>query len=1213
MLIRLIISFILIYSFTQSFIFALHLHGHYSTKEFFRLLTKFGIQKTDQHRPDDTFGYIYGNITLDCPINNCSLTKTILFLILDYDYFLPLYKKQRMQSCSDMMKQIQTIAFHRQCNVDGTEDFWRHIPCQQDQLCSDEDQPHNVIHNQQFTFKIRDINQPRFWYLSLISCYWDPTTCHWEKVDDNIQINYDIWIVNGNPEAKTRDNRFEYHFSFDIYDLVEVYSICILFYLFIPLPFLIIKMRSLIDIKHPILISYFLFQLLFFIGNTLNLLHYFIFAYNGIGVYILIHIGNLITIIGESILILLLLFIAKGWLVNTPVLRQGKKTVMLFVLYTIACCSCYILSIMTINPVTDSNHYQTFANYFSLLFRCFVMLLFVFELKETTQEEKNLEKLQFFHHFGACCMVWFIYPTALIFIMSFVTELYRVKLIISVVTLVNFLSILIISYILFSPKTFINLPKLPSIKHDGDILNKTIDTNGYHKSILTEHDDDDDEEEEIEIYGPSHLLLNNTAKCQSNANDNNSITISKRLKSKNITSITTDEARSMKSFNKNQKTNDVKKKRRIHSDSNDNNSTKKLKPYSHSDLEYITSTSSNKNEIDIHHHHMINNKFCNACGECFGEMISCNTCSATFHILCINPSLSKEDISKDSYFCENCRTITKTQEDFINKNKQQKIILPFSFNPKKNLHGNSSKQTQQYHSKLGQLKLPTASNGQSLIQPSGEIKFRAITTNNEKNKSLSLSSSNLKRKRIYSSSIKFPIDNSIKISNTHLDTLHRFFFSCQPEEFHGPSLILNDSIYNHNQKYCFICRKSSLIQGPSIHCDYCSLTYHLDCLTPQMTTLPLLNEEWMCPNHIEPILDHYLTKKNQFSTSERVKIYHQYSPMEQNIILQEFTHIKQTKDNLLSNKINNYQFERINISQIPKTIEDFYFKANTKQQNICKSKIIDIKEETEEKIIQTNLVFNQTSFAYDPCVWDILQAILDHIVNNHIYEFSSIDKSFIKNDYQTEYLLKEKCNTFNRIDTLLQALNEPNCTLDECKKNKINNCDILISTSDEELLEQKQISTSLTNTFSHLIDLSQFHLSHAALIHLQSQNVIYIRKYVIWFGSSSLNDICLKNFNHSHTCQYISERHACLYYDRKNNLFELLNYSEYGTIVNDFRYGLNIITDNNNKQENESLPKCYCLTKSYYHSSWDGSAQIEQGTVIKIGCHDFLFYRHIVR
>ena len=158
---RLILSLVILCYFHSIAISALHLRGRYSSNEFFRLLTKFGIQKTDQHRPEDTFGYIYGNITLDCPTNNCTRTKSLLFLILDHDFFLPLYKKRRSQSCAEMMKQIQTIAFHRQCNELGTEDFWRRVPCAQDQLCPDEDQPQNVLHNQQFTFKIRDINQPR--------------------------------------------------------------------------------------------------------------------------------------------------------------------------------------------------------------------------------------------------------------------------------------------------------------------------------------------------------------------------------------------------------------------------------------------------------------------------------------------------------------------------------------------------------------------------------------------------------------------------------------------------------------------------------------------------------------------------------------------------------------------------------------------------------------------------------------------------------------------------------------------------------------------------------------------------------------------------------------------------------------------------------------------------------------------------------------------
>ena len=136
---------------------------------------------------------------------------------------------------------------------------------------------------------------------------------------------------------------------------------------------------------------------------------------------------------------------------------------------------------------------------------------------------------------------------------------------------------------------------------------------------------------------------------------------------------------------------------------------------------------------------------------------------------------------------------------------------------------------------------------------------------------------------------------------------------------------------------------------------------------------------------------------------------------------------------------------------------------------------------------------------------------------------------------------------------------------------------------------------------SSLIDLTQFHSSHAALIHRHSKTVLYLRKHVIWFGSSTSNDVCLENFDFTHHCPCISERHACLYYDPKCNRFELLNYSEYGTIVNDLRYGINSISDE------------ICCTKAIFEPIWDGPASIEQGTVIKIGCHEFLFYRHLVR
>jgi hypothetical protein len=116
-----------------------------------------------------------------------------------------------------------------------------------------------------------------------------------------------------------------------------------------------------------------------------------------------------------------------------------------------------------------------------------------------------------------------------------------------------------------------------------------------------------------------------------------------------------------------------------------------------------------------------------------------------------------------------------------------------------------------------------------------------------------------------------------------------------------------------------------------------------------MTSLPSSIDKWMCPNHIEPILDRYLLKKKKFSTSERVKIYRQYSQIEHNTIIQDFKYLRQTKNHLLIKTIDNHRLERIDISQIPKVVEDFYLNANTK----CKQ----IDDDIEEECVQVKFEF----------------------------------------------------------------------------------------------------------------------------------------------------------------------------------------------------------------------------------------------------------------
>lgn len=276
-----------------------------------------------------------------------------------------------------------------------------------------------------------------------------------------------------------------------------------------------------------------------------------------------------------------------------------------------------------------------------------------------------------------------------------------------------------------------------------------------------------------------------------------------------------------------------------------------------------------------------------------------------------------------------------------------------------------------------------------MIQSTGEVKFRP-RMNSKKSQCFTAESTNLKRKRTNSSTLDSP-----------WQSLYRLFHSCRSEEFHGPVLSSNNS----HQISCFICRKSSIKHGPTIHCDYCPLIYHLTCLTAR--TLPIMNEKWMCPNHMTPILDRHLARK---SHTNRVKIYHQYPQMDEHCIIQDFTSEKAT------NTIQNYQFERIDISQIPMTIKEFYSQA--KIETIC-----NVEIPSDRPIPIENQLTEEDSSTYDPSIWDILQAILDQIINGQPYQFSS-DLPLI-NSFKSSSS-KSSSNTLDTIDTLLAALTEPN-------------------------------------------------------------------------------------------------------------------------------------------------------------------------------------------
>lgn len=138
-----------------------HITGTFRPNEFFKLLVKFGFQKTERHSQRDSFGYIYGNIT-----SKDNFPVHVTFTVLDKINFLPYYDNRTLYNknaaCQRMFSTIDQFAYDKTCNNKNKADFLRRIPCPKGQLCVDEDAPTNVVPGNQFTFVISDLNQPRY-------------------------------------------------------------------------------------------------------------------------------------------------------------------------------------------------------------------------------------------------------------------------------------------------------------------------------------------------------------------------------------------------------------------------------------------------------------------------------------------------------------------------------------------------------------------------------------------------------------------------------------------------------------------------------------------------------------------------------------------------------------------------------------------------------------------------------------------------------------------------------------------------------------------------------------------------------------------------------------------------------------------------------------------------------------------------------------------
>ncbi|CAH1802163.1 unnamed protein product [Owenia fusiformis] len=150
-------------------------------------------------------------------------------------------------------------------------------------------------------------------------------------------------------------------------------------------------------------------------------------------------------------------------------------------------------------------------------------------------------------------------------------------------------------------------------------------------------------------------------------------------------------------------------------------------------------------------------------------------------------------------------------------------------------------------------------------------------------------------------------------------------------------------------------------------------------------------------------------------------------------------------------------------------------------------------------------------------------------------------------------------------------------------------------------------------------------------------------------GTGADMDVCLTVFGH---CNYVSAKHTCIFYDETSRHFELLNYSEHGTTVDNVLYSCDfsekailqpkvskvvktvrgLIKKSRTKADkskakveqkeedkvtmsqsaNKESQICSCRTSSSSliggsGAGWEGTALLHHGSYIKLGCIQFVF------
>ncbi|VDM64677.1 unnamed protein product [Angiostrongylus costaricensis] len=281
-------------------------------------------------------------------------------------------------------------------------------------------------------------------YIVLVACKLD-SSCNWTQSKSDVLVEYDLWLTNGRPGSPAA-NPLTWQFSFDEQNTLEIYMITLFIYLV--LSGIMARGLQLTKRSTPPARLRFLNLVITMktAGVALQSLNVFVFAFDGQGLFLARVIGEILRIVSIELLWLLLLLLSRGWGLYPWGAEPSRTCIISWAILAGANIILFLCNFMFVYDILhDVNVFTSWPGFGQLVIRIFLTLWFLVEIRRLIIRLSlcvfTFLSATFVAHIGAGFLVWFIYLPGLGVVASFISQLWRFKIILGITTFANYIAI----------------------------------------------------------------------------------------------------------------------------------------------------------------------------------------------------------------------------------------------------------------------------------------------------------------------------------------------------------------------------------------------------------------------------------------------------------------------------------------------------------------------------------------------------------------------------------------------------------------------------------------------------------------------------------------------------------------------------------------------------------------------------------------------------